>query len=323
MLEIGSLRLECGLMLAPMAGFSDHAMRVICHKHGAEYSVSEMVSATAVRYGDKKTEALSKIGENEGEVAVQIFGSDPDTMAYATEKLSTGLAGRIPAAIDINMGCPVRKIYSNGEGSALMRSPGLISEIVGACVGATSLPVTVKIRTGIDSENINAVECALAAESGGASLITVHGRTREMMYSGEVDLETIARVKGAVRIPVIANGDVKCLADAKRMLSLTGADGIMIGRGAIGNPFLFEEIRAGILGISYTPPTLSERIETALCQLSLAIEEKGETRAVLEARGSIALYLHGFRGSARLRAEINKATTYSEVFRAMMTVSDE
>ena len=318
MLKIGKAELKHGLMLAPMAGYSDRAMRVVCHVLGSEYSVSEMVSATAVYYGDKKTALLARLSSDEGPCAVQIFGKEPEIMAYAAEKIAGGLAGgEPPAAIDINMGCPVKKIYSNGEGSALMKSPELIEKIVRAVSNSVSLPTTVKIRTGIDSEHINAVECALAAEAGGASLITVHGRTREEMYSGAVNGDVIKAVKNSVKIPVIANGDITTAEGAKELLSYTGADGIMIGRGAVGNPYIFSEIKALLSGEKYSEPTLRERIDTALLQLQIAIEEKGEERAVCEARKQIALYLHGFRGSARLRADINKAVTYREIESAM------
>jgi tRNA-dihydrouridine synthase B len=323
-MRIGEINLAHGLMLAPMAGFTDRAMRLVCRKHGAEYSVSEMVSAKAVCYGDKKTHTLARIREDESPVAVQIFGSEPDVMARAAEILSRGEAGGVPpVAIDINMGCPVNKIFSNGEGSALMRSPELIYRIVKAVSGSTDLPTTVKLRAGIDSASRNAVECARACEEGGAYFVAVHGRTRKEMYSGRADLEIIKDVKNSVQIPVIANGDVRDADSAVRLFSETGADGIMIGRGAIGNPFVFEEITARLEGREYTPPTLAERIDTALLELRAAIEDKGETVATREARGRIALYFHSFRGVAELRRRINLADTYAEVERAIYTVIEE
>ena len=211
------------------------------------------------------------------------------------------------------MGCPVHKIFSNGEGSALMRSPELIYRIVRSVKENTDLPVTVKHRTGIDSSVLNAVECAKASEEGGASLITVHGRTKVQMYSGSVDRETIKNVKQSVQIPVIANGDILSSDDAISMLRDTGADGIAIGRGAVGNPFIFREIIAALDGGVYTPPTLEEKVAVALWQLRLAIEDKGETKAVPEARKQIASYLHSFKGAARIRVRINQALTYSEI----------
>ena len=320
MISFGNVILNNGLFLAPMAGFSDHAMRVLCHEMGAEYSVTEMVSAKAVTYGDKKTFALAKIQENEGRVAVQIFGSEPDVMAKAAQRLSHGEEGGIPpCAIDINMGCPVHKVFSNGEGSALMRKPELIRQIVKSVSGSIDIPCTVKIRLGVDSEHENAVECALAAQEGGAQLLTVHGRTRVQMYSGSVNQEVIAKVKQNLHIPVIANGDIRSAEDAVSVLRNTGADGIMIGRGAIGNPFIFREIRAELLAEDYTPPSLEERIETALSQLSMAISEKGEAVAVRESRKQTALYLRSFRGAAQIRADINKAETYEDVKRALLS----
>ncbi len=319
-----TLGIEYGVALAPMAGFTDHAMRVVSHLHGSEYSVTEMVSAKAVAFGDKKTFDLARITPDEGPTAVQIFGSEPEVMAYAARKLSEPLDGGVaPVAIDINMGCPVNKVFKNGEGSALMKSPELIERIVAEVRSAIDIPCTVKLRSGVDAERINAVECALAAEAGGADMITVHGRTRAQMYSGNVDKEIIASVKSAVKIPVFANGDITDKHSALEMLRVTQADGIMIGRGAVGNPFLFEEIKAALTNAEYVVPSLSERIECAILQLKLAIEEKGECRAVTEARKQIALYLHSFRGAAAIRARINRATTLTEVENALKTALAE
>lgn len=318
------LGLQYGLGLAPMAGYTDRAMRVVCHMHGAEMSVTEMVSSKALAFGDKKTYTLARILPDEGPVSVQIFGSEPDVMAEAALRLSEPRDGdAAPISIDINMGCPVNKIYSNGDGSALMKDPDKIYRITEAVSHAIKIPCTVKIRTGIDADRINAVECALAAESGGAALITVHGRTRTQMYSGTVDRETIAKVKSSVRIPVFANGDVTDSESAVAMLKETNADGLMIGRGAVGNPFVFEEIRAAIAGKEYYPPTVKERIECGLLQLRLAIEEKGEDVAVKEARKQIALYLHSFRGAAGIRALINRAVSYAEVEEALLSALKE
>lgn len=299
-----------------MAGFSDRAMRRVCYELGAEYSVSEMISAKAVTFGDKKTFSLAAIRADEGPVALQIFGSDPEIMGEAARILSEKKwqEGYVsPVAIDINMGCPVHKIFSNGEGSALMKSPELIYRIVRAVKDNTDLPVTVKHRTGIDSSSLNAVECAIAAEEGGAELITVHGRTKVQMYSGTVDRETIKNVKQSVHIPVIANGDILSAADAISMLRDTGADGVAIGRGAVGNPFIFAEIRAALERGAYLEPTLEEKVRVALWQLRLAIEDKGEAKAVPESRKQIASYLHSFKGAARIRVKINQALTYREI----------
>ncbi len=314
-IRIGEHELKYGIMLAPMAGYTDRAFRVLAREYGSEWCVSEMVSAKATVFGDKKTAALARTLPDEGRVAVQIFGSEPDIMARAASILEVGVGGEFspPAAIDINMGCPVNKIFSNGEGSALMRSPELIYDIVRAVKGAISIPVTVKLRLGVDREHINAVECAMAAESGGAALICVHGRTRVEMYSGVVDKDGIKNVKKSVRIPVVANGDIKSGKDALDLLSYTGADGVAVGRGAVGNPFIFDEIKAALDGADYTPPTLAKRCEVALRQLWLSIEDKGERIAVPEARKQIAAYFSAFKGAAAMRAKINMATTYHEV----------
>ena len=317
-MNIRDINLKYGVMLAPMAGFTDRAMRLVCRKHGAEFSVTEMVSAKAVCFGDKKTHALARIKEDEGMCAVQIFGSEPDIMARAAEILSRGEDGGVPpAAIDINMGCPVHKVYSNGEGSALMKNPDLIYKIVERVSKSIDVPCTVKMRAGIDENSKNAVECALAAEAGGAVAVAVHGRTRAEMYSGNADMEIVKDVKKSLHIPVIANGDITNGEEAMRVLLETGADGIMVGRGAIGNPFVFSEIISALSGENYTLPTLEERIETALLQLSEAIAEKGENIAVRESRKQAALYIRSFRGAAAVRAEINRAETYDEVKRAL------
>lgn len=322
-LKIGNTRLDTGLFLAPMAGYTDRAMRKLSYEAGAEWSVTEMVSAKAVVFGDKKTFNLARIRGDEGNVSLQMFGSEPDVMARAASVLEKGYSEEgyvAPRAIDINMGCPVKKVFGNGEGSALMRDPELIYRIVKAVSENTDIPTTVKLRSGIDAASVNAVECALAAESAGAALVTVHGRTRSQLYGGQADREIIRRVKSALRIPVIANGDITDGRSALEMLEETCADGIMIGRAAIGNPFIFVEISAALEGREYTPPTLDERIRAALYQLKLAIEDKGEAVAVAEARKQIALYFRGFRGSAALRAKINTLSAYDEVRNAVLDI---
>ena len=316
-ISLGKLNMPYGLCLAPMAGYTDRAMRLVCRKYGVEHSVTEMVSAKAVVFNDKKTFALARILPDEGPVSVQIFGSEPEIMAEAAHTLSNPNEGVRPVAIDINMGCPVNKIFGNGEGSALMKSPELIERITRAVANSVDIPTTVKIRAGINKNSINAVECALAAEEGGASLLCIHGRTREQMYGGLADREIIKNVKDSLRIPLIANGDIVDGASALAMLRDTGADGIAVGRGAVGNPFIFSEIISALEGKSFAEPTIEERVDTALLQLRTAIEEKGERMAIPEARKQIALYLRSFHGAARIRAEINRSLTYDEVEKAL------
>ena len=321
--KLGEINMKHGLWLAPMAGYTDRAMRLVCHKYGAELSVTEMVSAKAVVFGDKKTFALAKILPDEGPVSVQIFGSEPEIMAEAAHALANPTEGARPVAIDINMGCPVNKIFGNGEGSALMKSPELIERITRAVSNAIDIPATVKLRTGINKNSINAIECALAAEEGGARIICMHGRTREQMYGGLADREIIKNVKSTLQIPLIANGDIVDGASAISMLRDTDADGIAIGRGAVGNPFIFEEILYALEGREFTEPDIETRIEIALLQLKTAVEEKGERIAIPEARKQIALYLRSFRGAARIRAEINRAISFDEVAKALNSALTE
>ncbi len=318
-IKLGDALLPLGLFLAPMAGYTDRAMRRICREMGAEYLTSEMVSAKALTFGDKKSLRLSRIEEDELPCAIQLFGSECDIMAEGARILSSGApGGALPTAIDLNFGCPVRKIAGNGEGSALMRSPQRIEAIVRAVVLATPLPVTVKIRAGWSESERNAVECARAAEAGGASMICVHGRTRMQFYGGKADLQIIRDVKQAVSLPVVGNGDIQSLSDAKRMLEVTGCDGLMIGRGAVGNPFLFRELSDTLAGKPYTPPTVHELMAVAFRQLDYAIEDKGEVVAVLESRKQIAAYISGVRGAAALRGAINSASSADEL-RALVT----
>ena len=332
-MRIGDIQIKNGIFLAPMAGYTDRAMRLIAKEHGCEYTTTEMVSAKAVTYGDKKTFKLGRIFEDEGDVALQIFGSEPQVMAEAAgiilshesrlmaEGLShpDGARVALPVAFDINMGCPVNKIFSNGEGSALMRDPDLIFRITKAVSRATPLPTTVKMRLGVDPQHINVMECAKAAEEGGAQAICIHGRTRVQMYGGEASFEEIAAVKTALKIPVVANGDITTPEMAKRVLEMTHADGISIGRGAVGNPYLFENIVDAIEGKSYSIPSVEMLINAALRQLRYAVADKGEDVAIPESRKQIALYLKGFRGAARIRTEINMAKKFSEVESALLS----
>ncbi len=313
---IGNTRLKHGLMLAPMAGVTDCAFRHTAVSCGAEYTVTEMVSAKALHFSDGETAELAKIGENELPCAVQIFGHEPDIMAEAVEKLlkKINTEERTPTAIDINMGCPMKKIVSNGDGSALMKLPELAGEIIKSVVSVSSVPVTVKFRTGWDKDSKNAVKLAEIAEKNGASLICIHGRTRDEMYTPPVDLDTVAEVKRAVSVPVIGNGGIFALDDAKRMLDKTRCDGLMIARGAMGNPWLFAEIAAYLDGKAFVLPTLEERIAVAMEQVKHMVSDKGEHKAILEARRQLSYYIKGEVGAAETRYRLNTALTLEELY---------
>ena len=307
-MRIGNVTIEHGLFLGPMAGYTDYAMRMVCRSLGAEYLVSEMVSAKAVCYGDRKTVPLARVLPEELPCAVQLFGHEEDTLAEAARRVSAGMGGGVaPSAIDLNMGCPVHKIVSNSDGSALMRDPALVERIVRAVSRAVSLPVTVKIRLGWDDAHRNAAEVARAAEAGGAAAIFVHGRTRTQFYAGAADYHGIREVVEAVSVPVIGNGDVTDAPAGRRLLRETGCAGIMVARGAVGNPFLFRALRAMLQGEECPPPTPEEIYRTAKEQLLLAVRDKGEEIAVLEARKHLGEYLRGLRGGAAIRAEIHRA----------------
>ncbi|MBQ2249208.1 MAG: tRNA dihydrouridine synthase DusB, partial [Clostridia bacterium] len=311
-MQIGGYTLSHGLFLAPLAGVSDRSFRRMSRRFGAEYTVSEMVSAKALCYEQLskrpvtetrvRTAPLAAVRREEEPMAVQLFGAEPDFMAEAARLLESGeyrgACGEIPpAAIDINMGCPMAKIVGNGEGSALMKTPALAAEIVRATVRAVSLPVTVKIRAGWDAESINAVEVAKRLEDAGAAMICVHGRTRAQMYAPSADWSIIRAVKEAVSIPVVGNGDVFSGEDALRMLRETGCDGVMIARGAQGNPWIFSEVAAALDGRPYTPPTKKERLAIALEHAEDIVREKGERIGLPESRKHMAWYLHGIRGA--------------------------
>lgn len=315
-MKIGNLNFRNGLFLAPLAGVTDHPFRRLCVRCGAEYVTTEMISAKAIRYGDLKTWRLGRIYDDERPAAVQLFGSEPEIMAYAASECERRLS---PASVDINMGCPMSKIYNNGDGSALMKSPALCGELVAAVKSAVSVPVTVKIRAGIDAEHINAVDVALECEKNGADCVYVHGRTREQLYSGSSDPTVIAAVKAALKIPVVANGDVTDAASATALLEKTGADGVMVARGAMGNPWIFSEIAAALEHRSYTPPTADERLSLIKEHIAVHIAEKGE-RALPELRKHLSWYIHGLPGSAAARAEINKATTGQELYSLLARV---
>lgn len=315
-MKIGNLNFRNGLFLAPLAGVTDHPFRRLCVRCGAEYVTTEMISAKAIRYGDLKTWRLGRIYDDERPAAVQLFGSEPEIMAYAASECERRLS---PASVDINMGCPMPKIYNNGDGSALMKNPALCGELVAAVKSAVSVPVTVKIRAGIDAEHINAVDVALECEKNGADCVYVHGRTREQLYSGSSDPTVIAAVKAALKIPVVANGDVTDAASATALLEKTGADGVMVARGAMGNTWIFSEIAAALEHRPYTPPTADERLSLIKEHIAVHIAEKGE-RALPELRKHLSWYIHGLPGSAAARAEINKATTGQELYSLLARV---
>ncbi len=319
-MQIGNIEFKHGLFLAPMAGVTDYSMRVLCHRMGAEMSVTEMLSAKAIHFGDEKTAELAKFDRVASPCAIQIFGHEPDIMAESAQRLAERFH---PDIIDINMGCPVKKVTSNGEGSALMRDPGLSGKIVSAVVKSTDIPVTVKIRAGWDENSKNAVEFAQRMEEAGASMIAVHGRTKVQLYNPGVDLDIIKSVKQAVSVPVVGNGDIYTAKDALHMYEYTGCDGIMVARGAYGNPWIFEEILCALEGKEYTAPTLNERITTAKQHLNMLIADKGEYTGIREARKHLAWYIKGMRGAAPARVEINAAESYDAVVSILERLESE
>jgi len=308
---IGSVRVDSGLALAPMAGVTDLAFRTVCREFGAGLTYTEMVSAKALVYKDSKTHGLLQLGEDEHPSGAQIFGSDAACMAEGA-----GLALEISGAdfIDINMGCPVGKVVKSGDGSALMLDPDKAMKIIEAVVKAVKCPVTIKIRKGWDKGHINAVEFAQMAEAAGAGAIGVHGRTRTQMYSGKADWDIIREVKKAVKVPVLANGDIFSPQDAEKILKYTGADIAMIARGAMGDPWLFMQAAAALNNedIPIRPP-IGKRAEVALKQFELAAIQKGERVACLEARKHYSWYLRGVPHSGYFKERISKACTMDDL----------
>lgn len=313
-MQIGNVVLQNNLILAPMAGVSDLPFRLLCRKQGAGLVCMEMVSAKAILYGNKNTEGLLEIDQGEIPVSLQLFGSDPDIISEMAKRIEE----RPFAILDLNMGCPVPKIVNNGEGSALLKDPKLVEKILTKTVRAIKKPVTVKIRKGFDEEHVNAVEIAKIAEGCGVAAVAVHGRTREQYYSGQADWEIIAKVKQAVSIPVIGNGDVVDGPSAKALLTQTGCDGIMVGRAAQGNPWIFRGIEHYLrTGEVQERPTGKEVYDTILSHAEMELAHKGEYTAVREMRKHISWYTAGYPNSAALRRRINAMESFEELKEAL------
>lgn len=309
-LTIGDVTLENNVILAPMAGVTDLPFRLLCKEQGAGLLCMEMVSAKAVHYNNKNTEALLEIHPEEKPVSLQLFGSEPDIMAETAARIEE----RPFAILDVNMGCPVPKVVNNHEGSALMKDPQLAGQIIHALVQAIHKPVTVKIRKGFDDAHVNAVEIAKIAEANGVAAIAVHGRTREQYYSGKADWDIIRQVKEAVSIPVIGNGDIVDALSAKKMMDETGCDGIMVGRACQGNPWIFREITQYLdTGVIPPRPSMEEVRDTILEHAGLQLKYKGEYIGIREMRKHVAWYTKGYPNSARLRDMVNEMETFEQL----------
>ncbi|PNH18555.1 tRNA dihydrouridine synthase DusB [Lachnospiraceae bacterium] len=311
MLKIGTLVLKHGIVLAPMAGVSDLPFRLLCREQGCELAVTEMVSAKAVYYKNRGTAELLRTEPSDRPLAIQLFGSDPAICAEVAEQLEEGPW----EIIDFNMGCPVPKVVNNGEGSRLMTMPKLAGEIIQAMVKRVRKPVTVKIRSGFDREHVNAPEFAKVLEQAGAAAITVHGRTREDYYSGRADRSVIRAVKEAVSVPVIGNGDITSGEEARSMLEETGCDGIMIARGAEGNPWIFSEIRWALEGKQGVQPRVMahEKRDLILRHMEMQIQQDGAQRGIRKMRSHLASYLHGLPNAAQIRNSVNTAESEAEM----------
>lgn len=313
-MKIGTVTLDNNIILAPMAGVTDLPFRLLCKEQGVGMTCTEMVSAKAISFHNKNTEALLETAQQERPVSLQLFGSDPDIIS----EMAVYIEDRPFDILDINMGCPVPKVAGNGEGSALMRNPKLVAEIVKKTARATKKPVTVKIRKGFTQQEVNAVEIAKIAEASGAAAVAVHGRTREQYYSGQADWDIIRQVKEAVRIPVIGNGDIDSAKKAKQMLEETGCDAVMVGRAVRGNPWLFREIRSYLEdGTLLERPSKDEVRAMMLRHARMQIEYKGEYIGIREMRKHISWYTAGYPGSAKLRGEINLVDSYEELERLL------
>ena len=314
--KIGNINIEGGLCLGPMAGVSDLPFRHLCKEMGASLLVTEMVSAKAIYFKNKNTEPLMKIDKGEHPIALQLFGSDPDIIA----QMAASIEARDFDIFDFNMGCPVPKIVNNGEGSALMKNPKLVEEVLTKLVRSVKKPVTLKIRKGFNDDNINAVEIAKIAEASGVSAVAIHARTREQYYSGKADWSIIKDVKSNLGIPVIGNGDVVDGKSAKEMYEYTGCDGIMIARAARGNPWIFKEIRGYLNGEIIEKPEKDEIVDMILKHCKLQMQYDDEIMAIRKMRKHVAWYTHGMKGSSALRDRVNHVDRYDELERLLRSV---
>ncbi len=315
-MKLGNLEIKCGAALAPMAGVTDLTMRILCAQHGAVYTVSEMVSAKALVMGDKKSRRLMAGGGGDAPYGIQLFGCEPKAMGIAANSISSGEYSDVSCDfLDINYGCPAPKITGNGAGSALLKNLPLLSETAQAVVeNSNGKPVTAKMRIGWDENIMSGIEAAKRLEAAGVQMLTVHGRTRKEMYVPGVHFDEIAKIKAAVSIPVLANGDIVSAQTALDMINKTGCDGVAVGRAAMGNPWLFEEIAAAFNGVALPePPSLKQRFDTMRKQIYDMCEDKGEHAAMQQARSYASWYMHGLRGAAALRRECCSLTYFTDV----------